>query len=88
MTETKTYCDVCKKEIHKNELIFGIDITRYDITNTRTYHDVCQKCMFKVLSILDDTEDIKHCLNGFYGSSCYADSDSIIYKDFNKKQEV
>lgn len=36
----------------------------------------------------NDTKAVKECLNSLYGSSCYADTDSVIYKDFNKKQEV
>ena len=36
----------------------------------------------------NDIKAVKECLNSYYGISCYVDTDTVIYKDFNKKQEV
>lgn len=40
------------------------------------------------LYIRNDNKAIKTLLNSVYGSQVYKDTDSIIYSDFNKKQEV
>ena len=38
--------------------------------------------------ILSDNRATKTFLNSWYGSQVYKDTDSIIYSDFNKKQET
>lgn len=56
MKETKTYCDICKKEFTESGFIFTLALDRqcYKSSLDRKFEDVCGECTVKISKFIDE----------------------------------